>query len=152
MPGVHYSPEVVDELLRRLSTSDRSIARICEDEDMPSREAFYEWLRKDPALVDRYARAKEMQCDAIADGIRDIAADGRNDWMKRLAFNGGNPGWELNGEHINRSRLRIDAEKWLLSKLMPKKYGDKVQQEVSGPDGGAVPINLVRVEFVKPKE
>jgi hypothetical protein len=43
---------------------------------------------------------------------------------------------EEHGDTVDRSRLMMDARKWLASKLAPKKYGDKVSAEVSGPDGG----------------
>ena len=39
-------------------------------------------------------------------------------------------------EHINRSRLRVDARKWYLAKLAPKRYGDKAEMAVTGHDGG----------------
>ena len=147
--SVQYSEEIADELLFRLASSARSIHRICaEDDDMPAEASFYRWLFRYPDLREKYARAKELQCTAIAEGIRDIAADGRNDWMQRLAFNGGNPSWEINGEAINRSRLRVDTEKWLLSKLLPKKYGDRIEQRVADADGNK--LESIVVQFVRP--
>jgi membrane protein implicated in regulation of membrane protease activity len=44
----------------------------------------------------------------------------------------------VNGEHIQRSRVRIDARKWKASKLAPKKYGEKIQH--AGHDGGALTV------------
>lgn len=120
-----YSVELVDEFCLRIATSIRGVTRICEeDDDMPAEGSIYRWLIRFPDFREKYARAKDYQCDARFEGLSDIAADGRNDWMERLAFNGGAPGWELNGESVNRSKLRIDVEKWALSKLMPKKYAD----------------------------
>ena len=58
-----------------------------------------------------------------ADEKVEIADNASNDWMEREDSD--NPGFTLNGEHIQRSRLRIDTRKWLLSKLVPKKFGDK---------------------------
>jgi hypothetical protein len=55
----------------------------------------------------------------IADELLEIADDGSNDWMEREKG-----GYELNAEHIQRSRARIDTRKWLLSKMLPKVYGD----------------------------
>jgi hypothetical protein len=43
-----------------------------------------------------------------------------------------NPGWQANGEHLQRSRLRFDARRWLASKIMPKVYGDRITQEIEG--------------------
>jgi len=61
----------------------------------------------------------------VADEILDIADDAANDWMQRSENKGG--GYEINGEHVTRSRLRIDSRKWIASKLKPKKYGDKIE-------------------------
>jgi hypothetical protein len=53
-------------------------------------------------------------------------------------------GWEQNGEHIQRSRVRIDTRKWLLSKMLPKVYGDKSEVAVTGPNGGEVQTWVTR--------
>lgn len=80
--------------------------------------------------AEQYARAREACVDALADELMDIADDGRNDWMEK--YGDGDPGWLINGEHVQRSKLRVDARKWLLSKIAPKKYGDRVEVENSG--------------------
>jgi hypothetical protein len=41
----------------------------------------------------------------------------------------------VNHDHINRSRLRFDARRWYASRLAPKKYGERLTHEISGPDG-----------------
>ena len=58
----------------------------------------------------------------------EIADDARNDWMSYEDKNSGCESWRLNGEHVQRSRLRIDTRKWLASKLAPKIYGDLVER------------------------
>ena len=64
----------------------------------------------------------------------DIADDSTNDYMMKQGEDGSE--YEaLNAEHIQRSRLRIETRKWLSSKLKPKKYGDKIQQEITAPEG-----------------
>jgi hypothetical protein len=75
----------------------------------------------------------------LADELLEIADDGTNDWMKRFGKDGEDLGWALNGEHIARSRLRVDTRKWLLSKCLPKVFGDRIATEHSGPTA-AVPL------------
>ena len=53
---------------------------------------------------------------------------------------------------VDRSRLMVDAREWLASKLAPKKYGDKVSTEVSGPDGGPIQTENTIVEYIRPKD
>ena len=79
-------------------------------------------------FASRYARAREIQAHAIADEFLEIADDGRNDWMEREGKDESG-GWELNGENIQRSRVRLDTRKWLLSKMLPKSYSDKSELE-----------------------
>lgn len=81
------------------------------------------WLRKHPEFVNQYTRAKEESADAMAEDVLDIADDASNDWME--ANDGENLAFKLNGEHIQRSRLRIETRKWLMAKMKPKKYGDR---------------------------
>jgi hypothetical protein len=82
---------------------------------------FYDLL-KDEEKVKQYARACEIRADKIADEILDISDATENDVITDLE------GKEIiNHNIINRDRLRVDARKWLLSKMNPKKYGDKLQ-------------------------
>jgi hypothetical protein len=74
-----------------------------------------------------------------------ISDDGRNDYTET------EDGEVPNHEHIQRSRLRVDSRKWLASKLVPKKYGDKVSAEVSGPDGGPI-LEKLTVEYIGQKD
>jgi hypothetical protein len=74
---------------------------------------------------------------------RIIADDGRNDWMARK--DPSNPGYELNGEHVQRSRLRLDARKWLTSKILPKQYGDRTEVEAYGKDGRPLEPDRLRL-------
>lgn len=106
---------------------------------MPCTTTVMKWARELPEFAQQYAQAREALLEHWAEEITEIADDGSNDWMERRKQEGEeSAGWTANGEHINRSRLRVDTRKWLLSKLAPRKYGDRVMTEVSGPDGGPI--------------
>jgi len=139
-----YSEATTDIICERIASGE-SLLAICRDEGMPGQSTVFQWLSRHKEFAEKYARARETQADAIFDEILDIADDARNDWMEKQGPDGQGVGWQLNGDHVQRSRLRIDARKWMAGKLRPKVYGDKVQQEISGPDGGAIPQ---RVEYV----
>lgn len=128
-----YCAETAVTICARLASGE-SLRTICGDEDMPGLTTVYRWLADNEDFRDQYARAREDQADTLADEILEISDDGRNDWMKRNAEEGA--GWAINGEHINRSRLRVDARKWIAAKLKPKKYGERITQEHTGPGGG----------------
>lgn len=105
--------------------SGESLRTICADETMPSASAVFKWLRDRPDFAQQYARAREAQADAFVEDILEIADNGLNDWMERRGDE--DAGWVANGEHMQRSRLRVDARKWLMSKMAPKKYGEKLE-------------------------
>jgi hypothetical protein len=124
---VAYSPEEIAAhkatICERISNGE-SLRQICDGDDMPAASTVFLWLSADSAFSEQYARAREAQADAIFDEILLIADDGRNDWMERKNEEDANMGWRE-----NRSRLRIDARKWMAGKLRPKKYGDKIELE-----------------------
>jgi hypothetical protein len=117
---------------------------------MPNRATVFRWLSKFPEFSDQYARAREAQAEALADEILQISDEGQNDWMEKYNQKGEAVGWQVNGEAVLRSKLRVDTRKWIASKLRPKKYGEKVDLEHSGPDGGPIVTKIVR-EIVRPK-
>lgn len=103
---------------------------------MPDAATVFRWLRTKPEFCEQYTRAKEESADALVDEMLDIADEATNDWME--VHDKDNPGYRLNGEAINRSRLRVDTRKWIAAKLKPKKYGERVQTELTGADGGPI--------------
>jgi len=135
-----YTSALADNICSLLADG-RSLRSICLQEDMPDKATVFRWLRKDKDFRDQYAKAKEESADALFEELLDIADDGSNDWME---VNHGSDdegvGWKVNGETIQRSRLRVDTRKWALSKLKPKKYGEKIQTELTGAGGGPVQI------------
>jgi hypothetical protein len=135
-----YTDDIAFEICDRIAEGE-SLKRICASEGMPGQGTVFRWLANPENAVFResYARAREAQADALFDETLDISDDGSNDWM--LRNHGDDPeesGWKVNGEHIQRSRLRVDTRKWMAGKLAPKKYGDKSAVEVSGKDGGPI--------------
>lgn len=141
-----YSAELGLEICVRLAEGE-SIRSICRDDSMPCRTTVFNWLLdpKRKEFLNQYESAREMQAETLADEITDIADNSTNDYMFRM---GGDDNKEVaNPENIQRSRLRIDARKWIASKLKPKKYGDKIQQELTGADGGAIEITGIDVVF-----
>lgn len=100
-------------------TDGRSLRSICLDGGMPDQRTVYRWLRDDryAEFRQQYAHAREQQADTLVDEIVDIADDGSNDYM--------GDDDKYNGDAVQRSKLRIDARKWMAGKLKPKVYGDK---------------------------
>ncbi len=124
-----------------LIAEGKSLVSICSMASMPSLTTTYVWLQKYETFRETYTRAREDQADTLADEMLGIADDSRNDYVTV----DGVP--MVDNEHIQRSRLRIETRKWLASKLKAKKYGDKVQAEVTGADGKEIAM-VVRTELL----
>jgi len=123
--------KVQDKILKRLMLGE-SLRSICSDEGMPDRTTVFNWLLEDQEFSSRYARAREVQAEVMVDEMQDIADNGANDWMERNSRNGEAPGWVINGEAVARSKLRLEQRRWYAEKLLPKKYGAKLEHKHSG--------------------
>lgn len=110
-----YNPETTEYICNEIAEG-RSLRSICREDGMPSAGTVCRWLAEHKEFQEQYAHAREAQGEVHADGIVEIADN-------------------ATPETVAQDKLRIDARKWVASKLKPKKYGDKVQQEVSGSIG-----------------
>ena len=148
MPGrpSDYSQETANKICERLADGE-SLRAICLDEDMPARSTVFLWLAANKAFSDQYAYAREAQADTIADEILDIADNSANDWMEKKGQE--DAGYLLNGDHVQRSKLRIESRKWLAGKLRPKKYGEKMT--LAGDNENPVAIATITRTVVDPK-
>lgn len=115
-----------------------SLREICSKEDMPDKSTVMRWLATHAEFRDQYAHAREAQADYYAEEIIEISDDSVGD-----VSTDDNGNIRPNTEFIARSRLRVDTRKWLMARMAPKKYGDKVTQELTGPDGGPVSFTTV---------
>lgn len=133
-----FSQPIADAICERIAEGE-SLRTICRDEAMPAKSTVFKWLSlpEYAAFADQYTHAREAQADALVDEIVDISDDGSNDYVTKTNADGSS--YEaVNSEHIQRSKLRVDARKWVASKLKPKKYGEKLALGGDGDD----PIHL----------
>lgn len=144
-----YSLETATIICNRLADGE-SLRAICLDDGLPDKSTVFRWLIANDSFRDQYARAREAQAEHLVDEILEISDNATNDWMERRSESekgaGVNSGWVLNGEHVQRSRLRVDSRKWFASKVAPKKYGDKIMTEVTGANGGPLVVGWAKTE------
>ncbi len=127
-----FTQELADLICERLANGE-SLRAICTDEALPSRVTVIMWKNTNEEFFNQYARARDDQAELYADDIIDISdtpvvaekvttkADGSEEIVT--------------GDAVDRSRLRVDSRKWLLSKLRPGTYGDKLQHANAAGDG-----------------
>ena len=137
-----YTKEIATKICEGI-ISGQSVRSICENDELPSATTVFNWLAssKQPFL-EQYTQAREIQAEIMADEILDIADDGTNDYVERETQKGTIV--VCDQEHINRSRLRVDARKWVASKLLPKKYGDKLEVGGQG-ERGEILVRVIGV-------
>ncbi len=129
-PPVKYSEAVAAVICGRLAEGE-TLRAICRDQAMPNRATVYYWLSKNPDFSNRYARAREALVEYWADECVEIADDSTTDMVIKTGRNG-HEYEAVDQEHIQRSRLRVDTRKWLMSKLKPGIYGDRIESVISG--------------------
>lgn len=130
-----YTNKLADKICKMIAEG-QSVRSICAKKDMISMQTFFRWLRENKKFREQYARACEERSYMHAEEIIEIADDATNDYMEQHDESDELTGYKLNGENIQRSRLRIDTRKWLMSKLNPKVYGDKLDMTTNGNDIG----------------
>lgn len=116
-----------------------SLRSICNRDKYPSKVTVLTWLQKYPEFLTHYTKAREIQQETLYDELFEIADDGTNDYMERLGAGGETEGYKLNGEAVNRSRLRVDTRKWVMERMAAKKYGNKQSLDHTSSDGSMSP-------------
>lgn len=147
-------PAVMAIVCEKIASSTKSIVTILaegyEGNPLPTYTAIKEWLSGSEDLAAQYARAKEDQADFMAEEMAELH---NKAWVPVLVDGlplmvEGKPLMTVDKASAAAVRLEADNKKWLMGKLRPKKYGDRMQNEHSGPDGGDIPVSL-EVSFVQ---
>jgi hypothetical protein len=116
-----YTPGIAEAICIRLASGE-SLRSVCTSDDMPDKTTVLRWLARNEEFRTQYARSKEESAEAIAEEYFDIL-----DEMPPAKSDG-----SLDSAAVAWAKNRADGRKWYLSKIMPKKYGEKVQTEHSG--------------------
>ena len=96
-----------------------------------SAQTFFVWMREDDSKSKQYAQATTERAEMMFEDMFEIADDSQGDF-DTVDLGDGITSEKFNSEHVQRSRLRVDTRKWALSKMMPKKYGDKIDLTTDG--------------------
>lgn len=135
-----YTDTLVDCICERIMMGE-SLNKICKDKAMPAYATVCCWLRDKPDFLQKYTCARVVQMHLLADSMLEIADDSSNDITTNEKGR-----TEKNTEWITRSRLKVETRKWLLARLLPRVYGDKLDVTTAGEK-----ISRIEVEIIKPK-
>jgi len=122
-----YTPELDQEICQRLADGE-TLKGICRDDHVPDARTVRQWALDDLyGFSPRYAHARIHGVESLADELLEIADDDSNDEDSRTG--------KLDTEFFQRSRLRVDTRKWLLSKINPGQWGERLTSVHTGPEG-----------------
>ena len=107
---------VTAEEICALLIEGKTLRQIEQEKGMPSRKTMVAWLARNDGFRAQYARAREIQ--ALED-YREVVKNGKTETV-------------FDRQNVERSKLRVDARKWLMARRMPKRYGDKLGLDHSG--------------------
>ena len=124
-----YTQELADEVCERMAGGE-SLNAICKDAHMPHERTVRRWMLDNvEGFSPKYTRARELQAEFWADDILRLSDESRIGEKVKTGPNGEE---KTTGDMVERTRLQVESRKWLLSKLFPKKYGDKIEVEQKG--------------------
>lgn len=112
-----YSRDLAERILKRIAAGE-SLRAICKDEPGAPDEAMVRQWEADNVdqFAPHYARARDRALEAMAEDVIAISDD---------------PAIRLDPALVPAAKLRTDNRKWILSKLAPKKYGDRLQVDAT---------------------
>lgn len=123
-----FSQELAEKICEQIAHG-KSLRAVCAEDDMPSATTVFKWLNENQDFSEQYARARDRQADHYFEEIVEIADS-----------------VEADSADVAKARLQVDARKWTLSKLAPKKYGEKTELDVKSSDGSMTPTVRIDAE------
>lgn len=123
-----FSQDLAENICEQIANG-KSLRAICAEDDMPSTTTVFKWLNENQDFSEQYARARDRQADHYFEEIVEIADS-----------------VEAESAAVAKARLQVDARKWTLSKLAPKKYGEKTELDVKSSDGSMTPTVRIDAE------
>lgn len=144
-----YTIAIAEEICQRLSDGE-TLTEICKLEHMPCLSLVMLWARDRADFMELYARARRVQFERMVDEIIDISDDATNDWVNRQF--GEDTVRVIDHEHVNRSKLRVDSRKWLLGKMLPDRFGDRIAHQTLDEHGKPTKPSIIVIVDGAPGE
>jgi replicative DNA helicase len=135
-----FTQEIADTICQRL-TEGESLRAICDAEEMPSQSMVFRWLAADAQFREKYARAREASLQAYEEDILQLSEDA-------LTYIDKEGNKRIDQGDVQRRKLRADNLKWIMSKLAPKKYGDKLA--IGGDGDSPLVVEHITRKIVEP--
>lgn len=129
---IRYSDDVTASIFGRM-TEGESLRSICRSPDMPAFSTVMRWILEKPEFAAVYHVAQDVRAQNLADEIVHIADTPAPGERVKIFADGSTE--TVISDQVERSKLRIHAREWTLARLSPKRYGNRVLNEITGADG-----------------
>jgi terminase small subunit-like protein len=138
-----FSKKLATAICDRIAEGE-SLRSVCRDQEMPDKATVFRWLYKREDFRDQYARATAARADAMAEEIIEIADTPVIGERSEEGVNAdGEFSRTVREDAIQHRRLQVDTRKWIMARMQPKKYGDKIEQTHRGDEDAPVQIELI---------
>jgi hypothetical protein len=135
---------IVTSICDKVIEDKISFNQAVKDSDI-SLVSFYKWISKNDDLQTLYKYARDVRSDVLFEEIIEIADTTEEGTVVETDDHGRTK--EKTGDMTQHRRLKIDARKWAVSKMSPKKYGDKL--EIEQTNKGVIQYQNVSKQFPK---
>ena len=133
-----YTKELGDIICSQIADGT-SLKRICEAENTPDKKTVYMWMRTNEDFRNNYAQATLDRTEAQLEELNELGAE-----SIQTALSTGD---KRAGAVVQAYKLKADNMKWVMARMKPKKYGDKIDMTT---DGKAITVELVNYSKSKP--
>lgn len=124
-----------DEICRLLAEGE-SLRSICASEGMPSKSTVCRWLATDDGFRERYIAARELQAETLFEEILLIADSPKIG--ERITVKADGSTETVKADMVEHRRLQVDARRWMVGKMAPKRYGEASLIKLADADGGKI--------------
>lgn len=121
-----WSQEIADRICE-LMVEGKDMQEICSMPDMPSRSTVLRWQQQRPEFDAQCVRAREA------------LAEFELHKLKKLAEN-------CTEKNVNATRVKLNHYQWRVMKIAPRIYGERVQTEITGANGGPLQVQALTVD------
>jgi hypothetical protein len=137
-PGLpdSYTEEIGNEICQVVANCPDSFRKIrINNPHFPTLDTVNKWRLRYPEFNEAYIAAEMTRAQVYAEETLEIADDDTNDLIED-----GKGGLSPNSAAVSRAKLKVETRKWMAAKLASKRYGDKISQEITGNNGGAIEV------------
>lgn len=129
-----YNNDLASKICKQLAMG-KSLRAVCREDDSPDMSTIYDWLRIYPEFTNQYEQACQDRVEAQLEDLN-YMGDEALDYVKN------NPDKNTSAV-VSAYKLKADNMRWTMSKIKPKKYGDKM--DVTS-DGKVLPTPIAVIQ------